>query len=152
MYHETGCDTARSNAAIRPSMRHDTAQKVRDTAKHVPRYGAGGARYGRKGCDRARPCARHNAVTRCASTRLRPVTWSGTGATQPGRGPRYGPTLAKTQRSALTACAQPGPWVCALCTRPSFDSVHYSKSLFESLFINTVHEHSSRGFQKKKIF
>ena len=50
--------------------------------------------------------------------------------------------------SARAACAQPGPWVCALYTRPSFESVHYFESLFESLFMNTVHEHCSRGFQK----
>ena len=29
--------------------------------------------------------------------------------------------------SVRSASAQPGPWVCALCTRPSFDSVHYSE-------------------------
>ena len=33
-------------------------------------------------------------------------------------------------------CTQPGPWVCALCTQPSFDSGH----CFESLFLSTVHE------------
>ena len=33
-------------------------------------------------------------------------------------------------------------WVCTLCTRPNFDSVHCS----ESLFMNTVH----KVFKKKK--
>ena len=27
-------------------------------------------------------------------------------------------------------CAQPRPWVCALCTQPNFDSVHCSWTLF----------------------
>ena len=48
------------------------------------------------------------------------------------------------RRSARATCAQPGPWVCSLCTRPSFDSVHCS----ESLFMNTVHE----VFKIKYIF
>ena len=52
---------------------------------------------------------------------------------------------ARPERSA-----QPGPWVCPLCTRPSFDSMHCSESLFGSLFMNTVHGHSSRSFQKIK--
>ena len=43
-------------------------------------------------------------------------------------------------RGLGTVRAQPGPWVCALCTQPSFDSVHYLQSLFGSLFIDTVHE------------
>ena len=42
--------------------------------------------------------------------------------------------------------AQLGFRVCILCTQPSLDSVHCSKSLF----MNTVHEHCSRGFQKNK--
>ena len=36
--------------------------------------------------------------------------------------------------------ARPEFRVCTLCTRPSFDSVHCSESLFESLFMNTIHE------------
>ena len=32
-----------------------------------------------------------------------------------------------------------------------FDSVHCSESLFGTLFMDTVHEHCSRGFQKNKI-
>ena len=43
---------------------------------------------------------------------------------------------SRLERSARAACAQPRPWMCALCTQPSFDSVHCS----ESLFFNTVHE------------
>ena len=44
--------------------------------------------------------------------------------------------------------AQAGPRVGILFTRLSFDIVHYSESLFGTLFMNTVHEHCSRGFQK----
>ena len=50
----------------------------------------------------------------------------------------YGPRH-DTQRAA---CARPRRSVCAVCTRPSFDLVHYS----ESLFMDTVYEHCSRGF------
>ena len=32
VYRETGCDTVRSSAAIRSSMRHDTTQEARDMA------------------------------------------------------------------------------------------------------------------------
>ena len=41
-----------------------------------------------------------------------------------------------------------GPLGVHLCTRPIFDSVHYFESLFGSLFMDTVHEHCSRGFSK----
>ena len=47
-------------------------------------------------------------------------------------------------------CTRPGFWVCALCTQPSFVTVHYLGSLFGhyswTLFKNTVHR------VKKKIF
>ena len=67
-------------------------------------------------------------------------------------------------RSAREARAMPSTWSawaqCArlvrtawvqgvhLCSQPSFDSVHCSESLFRTLFMDTVHEHCSRGFQK----
>ena len=35
VYREIGCDTVRSNAAIRSSMRHNTAQEVRDMARRA---------------------------------------------------------------------------------------------------------------------
>ena len=57
--------------------------------------------------------------------------------------PRHGACAATTrlrERRARGLFAQPGPWVCALCTRPSFDLVHCYESLFGSLFMNTVHE------------
>ena len=38
---------------------------------------------------------------------------------------------------AHAVCARPGFWVCALCTQPSFDSVH----CLQSLFMSTTHEH-----------
>ena len=41
------------------------------------------------------------------------------------------------------ACARPGFWVCALCTQPSFVTVHCLGSLFGhcswTLFMSTVH-------------
>ena len=48
--------------------------------------------------------------------------------------------------TTLPAWAQPRPvragWVRVYtwCTQPSFDSVHYSESLFGTLFMSTVHE------------
>ena len=44
---------------------------------------------------------------------------------------------------------QARPRLGALCTRLSFDSVLCSESLFGILFMNNVHEHCLRGFQKK---
>ena len=84
----------------------------------------------------------------CATTQ--PVHTYDTTIIWPRRRPRYGPVRTTTRRCAHglgAACTQPRLWVCALCTRPSFDSMHCS----ESLFMNTVHEHCSRGFQKNKI-
>ena len=52
-----------------------------------------------------------------------------------------GIVLVRPGRSVRAARVR---WVCTLCTQPSFDSGH----CFESLLINTVHEHWSRGFQK----
>ena len=43
-----------------------------------------------------------------------------------GDGPRHGPVRATTRCYARSQ----GPWVCALCTQSSFDSVHYLQSLF----------------------
>ena len=45
-------------------------------------------------------------------------------------GPQYDAQCATTRRpardvrAAWAQCAQPGPWVCTMCTRPGFDSVH----------------------------
>ena len=64
---------------------------------------------------------RHNAL--CTMTR------------RPTRGVHA--AWARCARSVDTARV---PWVCALCTQPSFDSVHCSESLFGSLFMNTVHK------------
>ena len=67
------------------------------------------------------------------------------------------PVRATTQPSAQRARglgpSVPASWVrvCTLYTRLSFDSVHYTKSLFRSLFMNTVLEHCSRGFKKKQV-
>ena len=63
-----------------------------------------------------------------------------------GRGLRHDLVCATTRRPARglgVVGAQVGFRVCILCTQPSLDSVHCSESLFESLFMNTIHEHYS---------
>ena len=137
VYRKTGYDTARSSAAIRPSMGHDTTQEVRDTA---------GRAETRRGPERDTARQHERAGS---DTVVHRRSRQGTSATRSGRGPRYGPAWATTWRSA-----QPRLWVAALCTRLSFDSVHCSESLFGTLFIDTVHEHCSRGLKKikKKYF
>ena len=74
-----------------------------------------------------------------------------------GHKPRYGRAQAhdtapnaRSVRDLGAMGAQLGFRVCTLCTQPSFDSMHCSESLFGTLFMRTVHEHCSRGFQKKK--
>ena len=42
--------------------------------------------------------------------------------------------------NACAIGAQAGFRVCTWYTQPSFDSMHYSESLFGTLFMNTVHE------------
>ena len=90
---------------------------------------------------------RYSAATRQQRAMTRPVIRSGprndmTGHDHDTVGHRRNTAGegATTRRNARVACAQPRPWVCALCTRPSFDSVPYSELLFGSLFMNTVHE------------
>ena len=50
--------------------------------------------------------------------------------------------------SARAVCARPGFWVCALCTQPSFVTVHCLGSLFGhcswTLFKSTVHRVKKR--------
>ena len=112
-------------------LRHSAQQRY-DTAEHAPRYGVGGARYGRKGCDTLTPCVQHSAATWHASALMRAATRTGIGVTRSRRGQRYFPARA--------TCAQPRPWVGALCTQLSFNSVHCFESLFGTRFMNTVHE------------
>ena len=104
-------DTARDTAVIRRPVPCDTAQERCDTGDSARGRGLGRNTilYRDRGGATTRPaCARDTAL-------------------------RHG-----TQHSQGAVCvphAQPGPWVCALCTGPSFDSVH----CFESLFMDTVH-------------
>ena len=114
---------------------------------------------GREVATRQAQTLRHGAPTRkCAKAQVRAVTQQREHATRPSMATTRPSARCDTAlcvrpgRSARTACAQPGPWECALCTRPSFDSVHYSESLFGSLFMNIVHEHCSLGFQKNNFF
>ena len=46
---------------------------------------------------------------------------------RPGRCAR---SSAHDLGTARAVCARPGLWVCALCTQPSFDSVHCLQSVF----------------------
>ena len=53
--------------------------------------------------------------------------------------------------SARAVCARPGFWVCALCTQPSFVTVHCLGSLFGhcswTLFKSTVHRVKKKRVQ-----
>ena len=95
------CDTAGPDAATREAARvtrRTTWLLSRDTVCIVTR----------EGCD-----------TACQ----RAATWQDMPATRPEGGPRHGPAWATTRRCVRglgATCAQLGPWVCALCTRPSF--------------------------------
>ena len=84
------------------------------------------------------------AVTWRASALVRATTWPSIGATQPegggGGGGGWGHSTAQRAPRHEAMRTRPGPQVCALCTQPSLDLVHCSKSLFRSLFMNTIHE------------
>ena len=55
--------------------------------------------------------------------------------------------------TARAVCERPRFWVCALCTQPSFVTVHCSGSLFMTLFMNTVHRDLKKKYKNfKKIF
>ena len=68
----------------------------------------------------------------------------GTTTTRRQCAPRHGPA-----RGMGIVGAQAGFRVCTWCTQPNFDLVYCSESLFETLFMKTVHKHCSRGFEKK---
>ena len=96
----------------------------------VPRYDTGSCNthssaHGGVATSRARHSARHGRA--CT-------------ATLPGQACKK----AQCTRSVRAGWAK----VCTWCTRLSFDSMHCSESLFGTLFMNTVHEHCSQGFQK----
>ena len=57
----------------------------------------------------------------------------------PARARRHGLREATTRHLARGVRVAWVLWVCTLCTRPSFDSVHYLQSRFGSLFMNTIH-------------
>ena len=82
----------------------------------------------REACDTAEHALRHCRA--CVATRPG-VRWD---TARPGL--RHG-----------VGCEQAGPRLGALCTRLSFDSMHYFQSLFGTRFMNTVHEHCSRGLK-----
>ena len=89
-------------------------------------------------------------MTRCASARVRVVTWQGEPATRPG-GDHDTALYAPQHDAQPTLCSLPGcsarlvrvGWVQGvhLVHQPSFDPVHYSESLFGTLFMR---------FSKKK--
>ena len=70
-------------------------------------------------------------------------------------GPRYGATAppdtsqcALPGRSARGLCEQAGFRVCTWCTNPVLTQCTVLSHCLGTLFMNTVHEHCSRGFQK----
>ena len=118
------------------------------------------SRYNRLYRDRRRlGCATHPAIwQQRAATRL-PVTRActqrhGRGGLRHGRCWAYDTATCTPRHDRDTAGLGEvrAAWVrvCTWCTQPSLDSVHHSESLFGTLFMNTVHEHCSRGFKKKK--
>ena len=157
-------------ATTRPSMRHNTARSTRNTAGSararpcwwsVSRYNCCIMTIGRpsQGCvmiqslyhDRREtwPLGSVSRYNRLYRDRRRLGCWV---VSRDSARPRHGPTHGV--RSAWALCARSVRvarvcWVCTLCTQLSFDSVHCSESLFGTLFMNTVHEHCSRGFLKK---
>ena len=54
---------------------------------------------------------------------------------------------APTTWALRAQCARPWFWVCALCTQPSFVTMH----CLGSLFMDIVQEHCSQGKKKKSI-
>ena len=139
VYHKTGCNTASSNTAIRPSMRHDLAQEAHDTA---------GRAVTRR--DHERNIAlRHDAPAHACARR------QGRSRLRHGHDtvlytPRHGaqlPLCARPRRSGRTGWVR----VCVLYTRLSFDSVHYSESLCGTLFMSIVHEVFKKKIKNKKI-
>ena len=94
------------------------------------------------------------AAIRRYSARARGNTTGGPCDTAPRR---HDTSLSAPQHEAqCVACARLGrnvrvtwvPWVCSLCTQPSFDPVHCLQSLFGALFMDTSHEHCSWSFKK----
>ena len=116
-----GCDTARGWAA--GLYRETGATRRRERHDTARAHGNTGPRYGRL-------CLRHG---------------------RPQAMPRHGVLCARPWRSARGLCAQAEPRCAPSAPDPVLDSVHCFQSLFGTLFMNTVHEHCSRGFQKKKI-
>ena len=45
--------------------------------------------------------------------------------------------------TAIVVCARPGFWVCALCTQPSFMTMHCFRVTVWTLFMDTIQEHCS---------
>ena len=67
---------------------------------------------------------------------------------------RHGTVRAATRlcvRCNMALCARSLDLGCTDCAQPSFDTVYYFESLFRPLFMDTVHEHCSRGTKKIKF-
>ena len=91
----------------------------------------------------AGPVLRHSATVRHDTTQ-------GVATSATSRATRRA-IHARHARGLGALRAPPGSG-CALYTRTSVDSVHCLQSLFGSLFMVTVHEHSSRGLKYIYIY
>ena len=102
-------------------------------------------RYGACASDMASPRTRHGPIRDigfCIVTQIlcRDGSGGGGGGTRRAQALRHGKTRPATwpdeattrrpMRHYTALCSQPGFRVCTLCTRPSFDSLHCSESLF----------------------
>ena len=112
-------------------MRHDAQQRAwacGDTARCTE-------------CGTARDMAYYTAGARCDTVERKATI-------RPGEACDTAPGVPRQSRPS----AQPRPWVCAHCALDSvLTQCTVSESLFGTLFMNTVHEHYSRGFRKNKI-
>ena len=90
-------------------------------------------------------CVAIQAATRPARPVTRPTISHDTTGHRPTTWLQHG----RPGRTAHGLCSQAGFRVCTLCTQPSFDSVHYSESLFGTLFMSIVHEVFKKNKNKK---
>ena len=115
-------------AAIR---RHHPATRRRRAATRRRRAATRGAASDTaRAHDLSAGCVAIQATTQPTRPATRPTTSRDTTGHKPTTQPRHG----WPGRSAHGLCAQAGFRVCTWCTQPSFDSVHYSEALFETLF------------------
>ena len=82
-------------------------------------------------------------MTRVARPATRPTTSHDTAGHRPTTQPRHG----RPGHNAHDLCAQAGQGCAPGAPNPVLTQCTVSESLFGKMFMNTVHEHCSRGFQ-----